>query len=231
MRGGIAVSSHRLLAVTLVAVWALGSVPGLAQVPAPAGAAPAGAAPAGTAPAGAAPAPSSPQGGTPNAVVDPNEYRIGPEDVLLIAVWKNEALSQKQPVRPDGKITLPLLNDIMVAGLTPMELRELLTQKLAEYIPSPEVSVVVLEPLSFKVSVMGEVPKPGRFELRSRMTVLDVIALAGGLGQYASRTKIVVLRPDGKTQKRLPFNYNKAVSAGGEQENFYLQSGDIVVVP
>jgi polysaccharide biosynthesis/export protein len=216
-------SWHRLLAVTLVAAWAVGSVPGLAQTPAPAG----------TAPAGAAPAPSSPQGGTPNATVDPNEYRIGPEDVLQIQVWKNEALSQKQPVRPDGKITLPLLNDITVAGLTPMELRELLTQKLAEYIPSPEVSVIVLDPLSFKVSVMGEVPKPGRFELRSRMTVLDVIALAGGLGQYASRTKIVVLRPDGtgKTQKRLPFNYNKAVSAGGEQENFYLQAGDIVVVP
>ena len=211
-------SWHRLLGIILVAAWALGSTPSVAQTPAPAS-------------TGAAPAPGSPPDGTMNGAVDPNEYRIGPEDVLLIAVWKNEALSQKQTVRPDGKITLPLLNDVVVAGFTPMQLRELLVQKLTEFIPSPELSVIVLEPRSFKVSVMGEVPKPGRFELRSRMTVLDVIALAGGLGQYASRTKIVVLRPDGKTQKRLPFNYNKAVSAGGEQENFYLQAGDIVVVP
>ena len=97
--------------------------------------------------------------------------------------------------------------------------------------PAPEVSVIVVEPRSFKVSVMGEVPKPGRYELRSRTTVLDVIALAGGLSQFASRGKIVVLRPDGQSQKRLPFNYNKAISAGGEQENFYLQAGDIIVVP
>jgi polysaccharide biosynthesis/export protein len=211
-------SWQRLLVVALVAAWGLGSAPGLAQTPAP---------------AGTAATPSSPPDGVP--AVDPNEYRIGPEDMLQISVWKNEPLSQKQPVRPDGKITLPLLNDIAVAGLTPMELRKLLVEKLAEYIPSPEVSVMVLEPKSFKVSVVGEVPKPGRYELRSRTTVLDVIALAGGLSQYASRTKIVVLRPHGegkgKSQKRLPFNYNKAVSTDGEQENFYLEAGDIVVVP
>jgi polysaccharide export outer membrane protein len=216
-------SLHRVLVLVLLAAWALGSTPSLAQTSSPAAAVPT---PAVTSPAPAAAAPN----GTPTGAVDPNEYRIGPEDLLQISVWKNEALSQKQPVRPDGKITLPLLNDIAVAGLTPMELRELLVQKLAEYMPSPEVSVIVLEPKSFKVSVMGEVPKPGRYELRSRTTVLDVIALAGGLGQYASRTKIVVLRPEGKGQQRLPFNYNKAV-AGGEQENFYLQAGDIVVVP
>jgi polysaccharide export outer membrane protein len=174
----------------------------------------------------AAPTPAI-QSGT----VDPNEYRIGPEDVLNISVWKNEAISRTVPVRPDGKVTLPLLNDIEAAGLTPMQFRDLLIQKLTEYIPSPEVSVIVVEPRSFKVSVMGEIPKPGRYELRSRTTVLDMIALAGGLSQFASRTKIFVLRPDGATQKRLPFNYNKAVSAGGEQENFYLQAGDIVVVP
>jgi polysaccharide export outer membrane protein len=167
-----------------------------------------------------------------NGTIDPNEYRIGPEDVLQISIWKNEAMSRTVPVRPDGKITLPLLNDVDAAGLTPMEFRDLLIKKLTEYMPAPEVSVIVVDPKSFKVSVMGEVPKPGRFELRSRTTVLDMLALAGGLSQFASRTKIVVLRPDGtKGMKRLPFNYNKAVSAGGEQENFYLQSGDILVVP
>jgi polysaccharide export outer membrane protein len=180
--------------------------------------------------------PAQPAGGTTvvagNGVVDPNDYRIGPEDVLQISIWKNEAMSRTVPVRPDGKVTLPLLNDLDAAGLTPMEFRELLIKKLAEYMPAPEVSVIVVDPKSFKVSVMGEVPRPGRFELRSRTTVLDMLALAGGLSQFASRSKIVVLRPDGsKGMKRLPFNYNKAVSAGGEQENFYLQAGDIVVVP
>ncbi len=167
-----------------------------------------------------------------NGTIDPNDYRIGPEDILQISIWKNEAMSRTVPVRPDGKITLPLLNDVDAAGLTPMEFRDLLIKKLTEYMPAPEVSVIVVDPKSFKVSVMGEVPKPGRFELRSRTTVLDMLALAGGLSQFASRSKIVVLRPEGgKGMKRLPFNYNKAVSAGGEQENFYLQAGDIVVVP
>jgi polysaccharide export outer membrane protein len=204
-------STQRVVVVTLFVAWTLASIPGLAQTPSPA-------------------APATPSNST-GSTVDPNEYRIGPEDVLQISVWKNEALSRTVPVRPDGKVTLPLLNDIEAAGLTPMQFRELLVQKLTEYMPSPEVSVIVIDPKSFKVSVMGEVPKPGRYELRSRTTVLDMIALAGGLNQFASRTKIFVLRPDGAVQKRLPFNYNKAVSAGGEQENFYLQSGDIIVVP
>ena len=140
-------------------------------------------------------------------------------------------MSRTVPVRQDGKITLPLLNDVEAAGLTPMELREVLAKKLADFMAIPEVSVTVVEPRSFKVSVMGAVPKPGRYELRSRTTVLDVIALAGGLSQFASLARIVVLRPDGESQKRLPFNYLKAISAGGEQENFSLQPGDIVVVP
>jgi polysaccharide export outer membrane protein len=214
-------STHRVVAVALLGVYALGATPSLAQTSSPATAA-ATTAPSPSA-APAAPAPASP--------VDPNEYKIGPEDVLQISVWKNEAISRTVPVRPDGKVTLPLLNDIDAAGMTPMQFRDLLIQKLTEYMPSPEVSVIVIEPRSFKVSVMGEIPKPGRYELRSRTTVLDVIALAGGLSQFASRTKIFVLRPDGASQKRLPFNYNKALSAGGEQENFYLQAGDIVVVP
>ena len=175
----------------------------------------------------AASAPVAAPGGT----VDPNEYRIGPGDLLQISVWKNDAVSRTVPVRPDGKISLPLLNDLDAAGYTPMELRDVLVKKLAEYMPAPEVSVIVTEPRSFRVSVMGEVARPGRFELQSRTSVLDVLALAGGLNQYAAKSRIFVLRPDGKAMKRLPFNYGKAVGSGGEQENFYLQSGDIVVVP
>jgi polysaccharide export outer membrane protein len=161
--------------------------------------------------------------------VDPSEYLIGPEDVLQISIWKNEAMSRTVPVRPDGKVTLPLLNDIVAAGMTPMQFREVLTEKLAEYMPAPEVSVIVVDARSFKVTVMGEVPKPGRYELRSRTTVLDMIALAGGLSNFASRGKIVILRPGPQGQERLPFNYNRALA--GEQENFYLRAGDILVVP
>lgn len=159
----------------------------------------------------------------------PEVYRIGPEDILQISVWKNDALTRSVPVRPDGKISLPLLNDVQAAGLTALELREVLTRKLAEYMPSPEVSVIVSDIRSFKVSVLGEIGRPGRYELKSWMTVLDLLALAGGFTQFAARSRIVILQPDGKTMKRIPFNYNKALA--GEQENFYLRNGDIILVP
>jgi polysaccharide export outer membrane protein len=158
------------------------------------------------------------------------EYRIGPEDVLLISVWKNDLLSRTVSVRPDGMISLPLLNEVQAAGLTPPELRDSLIKRLTEYMPNPDVSVIVQDVRFFKVSVLGEVVKPGRFELKSRTTVLDALAQAGGLTNFASRNKIVVLRAEGNATKRLPFNYNKAVS-DAQAENFYLRPGDIVVVP
>ena len=166
-----------------------------------------------------------------NGIVDQEEYRIGPEDMLQIFVWKNETLSRVVSVRPDGKISLPLLGDVQAAGQTTTQLRDVLLKRYTDFIAAPEISVIVNEVKSIKVSVIGEVPKPGRYELKSRTTVLDVLALAGGFGQFASRSRMVVLRPDGGKMKRLPFNFNKAVSEGGEQENFYLQPGDIVVVP
>ena len=163
--------------------------------------------------------------------VDLEEYRIGPEDVLQIFVWKNETLSRVVSVRPDGKISLPLLGDVEAAGKTTRDLREVLVKRFTEFIAAPEITVMVNEIKSIKVSVIGEVPKPGRYELKSHTTVLDMVALAGGFGPFASRTKMVVLRPVGGKMKRIPFNFNRAVSEGGEQENFYLQPGDIVVVP
>ena len=159
----------------------------------------------------------------------PDVYRIGPEDVLTISVWKNDSLTRSVPVRPDGKISLPLLNDVQAAGLSAQELRDVLTQKLGAYMPNPEVSVIVTSINSFKVSLIGEINRPGRLELKSWTTVLDALALAGGFTQFASRSKIVILQPDGKGMKRIPFNYNKALD--GEQENFYLRNGDIVLVP
>jgi len=159
------------------------------------------------------------------------EYRIGPEDVLNISVWKNDPMSRTVPVRPDGMISLPLLDDVRAAGLTPMQLRELLVQKLAEYVPSPSVSVIVSEVRSFKVSVLGEVNRPARYELKSRTTVLDVIALAGGFNQFAARTRIIIIRQEGDKRQRLLFNYNKVVAGGADDENYYLQPNDIVLVP
>ena len=112
-----------------------------------------------------------------------------------------------------------------------MQLRDVLTKKLVEYVPAPEVSVIVREVRSFNVSVIGEIRAPGRYELKSRTTVLDVLARAGPFSDFASRARIFVLRPNGTTMKRIPFNYNKVIAADGEAENFLVQPGDIVVVP
>ena len=159
------------------------------------------------------------------------DYRIGPEDLLDISVWNNPPLSRTAPVRPDGMISLPLLNDVQAAGLTPMQLRDTIAKRLVEYVPNPEVSVIVREVNRFKVSVLGEVRKPGRFDFKSKATVLDAIALAGGLSDYAARARIVVIRQqDGGTTKRIPVNYNKIVSASSE-DDLFLQPGDVVVVP
>jgi polysaccharide biosynthesis/export protein len=165
-------------------------------------------------------------------VVEPSgdAFRIGPEDVLDVQVWKNAELSRVVPVRPDGMISLPLVNDIRAAGLTPIELRQQITQRLAEFIPSPEVSVIVREVHSVKVAVLGAVKMPGHYEVNSTATVLDLLARAQGLTEFADRGRIVVLRQNGKTTKRIPFNYRK-VADGAEQDNFVVQPGDIIVVP
>jgi polysaccharide export outer membrane protein len=176
---------------------------------------------------------------TPSAAVAPvggyplsGEYIIGPEDVLQITVWKNDTLSRTLPVRPDGKISLPLLHDIQAAGLTPMQLRDKLANALSEFMPSPEVAVTVSDVRSYRVSVLGEVQKPGQLQLKADTTVLEAIALAGGFRDFASPGKIMILRKDNKgaTQK-IPFNYNRVVKDNRSQDNVTLKSGDVVVVP
>jgi polysaccharide export outer membrane protein len=164
------------------------------------------------------------------AAAPTSEYTIGPEDVLDISVWKNPELSRKVPVRPDGRVSLPLINDIQAAGLTPSELREQLAKRLAEYVPSAEVSVIVSEVQSLKVAVVGAVKTPGRFMLKSPATVLECIALAQGLTEFAARDRIVVLRQNGSTTTRIPFNYAK-IADGNGQDNFFVRPGDIIVVP
>jgi polysaccharide export outer membrane protein len=172
----------------------------------------------------------------PAALAAEESYVIGPEDVLDIAVWNNAALTRSVPVRPDGKISLPLLNDVQAAGLTPMQLRDAIVKALAAYITAPEVSVIVREVHSFKVSVIGEVRTPGRYELKSGATMLDVLALAGGLSEYAERGRIVILRRNGSGTKRIPFDYGKVMERGegtngGGHENVAVRPGDIILVP
>jgi polysaccharide export outer membrane protein len=159
-----------------------------------------------------------------------NDYKIGPEDLLDISVWKNPELSRTVPVRPDGKVSLPLVNDIQAAGLTPTALRQQLIDRLSEFIPAPEVAVIVREVHSMKVAVLGSVKTPGRHELKSAATVLEMIALAQGFTDFAARDRIVILRQENGESKRIPFNYRK-VADGDEQANLVVQPGDIIVVP
>jgi polysaccharide export outer membrane protein len=162
-------------------------------------------------------------------------YVIGPEDVLDIAVWKNTDLSRTVPVRPDGKISLPLLNDVQAAGFSPMQLRDALTKALAAYIPEPAVSVLVREVHSFKVTVIGQVKTPGRYELKDRATVLDVLALAGGPTEFAARSRIMVVRQDGTAGVQIPFAYDRLMARSGTKsdspDNFCVRPGDVILVP
>lgn len=159
------------------------------------------------------------------------EYRIGPADVLQISVWKNEALSRTVPVRPDGMISFPLVNEIKAAGMTPMQLRDTIKKRLMEYMPKPEVSVIVMEMHSFVVSVLGEVKKPGRYRFTSQVTVLDVLAQSGGITEFASTSNLYVLRTEGSAKTKIPFNYGKVITSPVENDNFIVQPGDIIVVP
>jgi len=163
-------------------------------------------------------------------------YLIGPEDVLDITVWKNTDISRTVPVRPDGKISLPLVNDVQAAGLSPMQLRDALTKALTAYIPEPAVSVLVREIHSFKVTVIGQVKTPGRYELKDRATVLDVLALAGGPTEFAVRSRIVVVRQDrAAAAVQIPFAYDKLMvkpgSQADSQDNFCVKPGDVILVP
>jgi polysaccharide export outer membrane protein len=189
-------------------------------------------APTGDAPTGPGPQTLAPTPMTGATAPISSAYVIGPGDTLSITVWKNETLSRVTPVRPDGKISMPLLHDIQASGLTAMQLRDKIATALGEFMPNPEVTVSVNEVRSMRVSILGEVVKPGVLELRGETTILEAIAMAGGFKDFASPSKITVIRNDdnGKT-KRIRFNYNRAVSNGGDETNLVLKSGDVVVVP
>jgi polysaccharide export outer membrane protein len=162
------------------------------------------------------------------AAVDNDQYIIGPEDVLFIHVWKEEAITRTVPVRIDGKISLPLVNDIQAAGLTPLQLKEALTEKLKNFAESPTVTVTVMEANSFKVYVSGEVKQPGVHLIRSEITVVKLIILAGGFTEWADQKNILIITKEKGVEKRRIVNYKKIID--GEQPNIVLRRGDTVIV-
>jgi polysaccharide export outer membrane protein len=164
------------------------------------------------------------------ATEDPN-YTIGPQDVLDISVWKEPELTRTVPVRPDGKISMPLLNDVQAAGLTPSQLAEQITTSLKKFVTSPQVTVIVTAINSQRVFIIGEVLRPGAFPLLPGMTVLQALSSAGGFTQFASLGKIYVLRNENGKQTKFPFNYKAAINGKQADQNFTLKAGDQIVVP
>jgi polysaccharide biosynthesis/export protein len=158
-------------------------------------------------------------------------YRIGVEDELGISVWHEPDISTNAVVRPDGMITLPLLNDLRVTGMTTKELQDTLTEKLKEFLKEPQVTVIVRQIRSRKVYLIGEVVRPGTYQLNNPKTVLQLLAEAGGPGAYAKVGSIYVIRQHNGSQTRLPFHYKKAMSGSKTSDDIVLQPGDMVVVP
>jgi polysaccharide export outer membrane protein len=204
-----------LIGMTL-SVAAAGAVPVAAQSNSPE-AAPAPA--AASAAAGGAVAPAVPG------------YVIGPEDQLSIVFWREKELSTDVVVRPDGNISIPLLNDVAAAGLTPDQLREKLTEQARRFVQDPNVTVVVRQINSRKVFVTGMVGRPGPHALAASTTVLQLIAMAGGLLEYAKEDKIVIMRNENGQQVRYPFNYKHVIEGRNLQQNIELRPGDTVIVP
>ena len=165
-----------------------------------------------------------------NTIVAGPDYVIGPEDVLHVAVWKESDLTATLPVRPDGKISLPLLNDVQAAGLTPMQLADSLTEKLKKYVASPRVTVVVTTINSKRIFMVGEVSHTGAVPMIPNMTVLQAISSAG-LTQFANTKNIYVMRIQNGKQQKLPVNYRKLVKGEQMEQNYILQPGDTIVVP
>jgi polysaccharide export outer membrane protein len=166
-----------------------------------------------------------------NTVATDPDYKIGPQDMLRIDVWKEPDISRVVPVRPDGKITLPLVNDVQASGLTTNQLAAKIAEGLKKYITSPQVTVGVTEINSRKFFVSGEVARPGAFPLLPNMTVLQALSSAGGFTQFAREKKIYILRMEDGKQVKHPFNYKDVISGKNVEQNIILEGGDIIVVP
>ncbi|HEX7959561.1 MAG TPA: polysaccharide biosynthesis/export family protein [Terriglobales bacterium] len=160
-----------------------------------------------------------------------DSYHVGVEDELQISVWREPEISSQVVVRPDGCISLPLLNDVQVVGLTTKELQDVITQKLRGILTEPQVTVVVRQIRSRKVYLIGQVNKPGSYVLNGNKTVLQLLAEAGGVGQFAKTKSMYVVRKSEGREVRLPFNYKRALTGKDSKSDIALFPGDMIVVP
>ena len=163
--------------------------------------------------------------------VAPADYKIGPDDMLHVSVWKEPDLTETAlPVRPDGKISLPLLNDVVAAGLTPSQLADSISTKLKKYLADPRVTVIVTAMNSQKIYVLGEVTHTGTMPLQPNMTVLQALASAG-FTQFANTKGIYLLRTENGKQQKIPVNYRALLKGASIDQNLVLRPGDTIVVP
>jgi polysaccharide export outer membrane protein len=176
------------------------------------------------------PAAPAPAAAATNSAV-PADYIIGPEDILSVVYWRDKDMTGDVAVRPDGKISLPLLNDIQAAGLTPAQLRDHLVEESKKYFEDPSVTVVVKQMNSHKVFITGEVAKPGPYPLTGPTTVLQLISIAGGLRDYADAKKIIIVRTENGKPVSYPFNYKDVVQRKNLKQNIELKPGDTIIVP
>ncbi len=186
--------------------------------------------------AGAGSSPTQDPGGGPSLRADvpapaSSDYVIGPEDILTVVFWRDQQLTGEVLVRPDGKISLPLIDDVAAAGLTPRQLRDRLVLEARQFMAEPVVTVVVKQINSRKVYITGQVARPGQYPLTPAMTVLQLIATAGGLGDYAKAKDIRVLRVDEGRTRTLRFDYEQTTRASRQAPHLELRTGDTVIVP
>ena len=199
-----------LLTLLMVAPWLLGSALAFAQAPADV-------------------KPAAVSSRVPD--IDPSTYRVGPEDVLELSVWREDALKKEVLVRPDGGISYPLIGEVQAAGKTVLEIREEIAKRLEKFIPDAVVSVTILKIGSQRIYVIGKVNKPGEFPVGRYVDVLQALSMAGGLTPFADSNDIRVMRRDGARQIVLPFQYTRVVRGEKLEQNIQLRAGDVVVVP
>lgn len=175
-------------------------------------------------------APITPKAPVKAATEDPN-YIIGAQDVLDISVWKEPELTRSVPVRPDGKISMPLLNDVQAAGITPTQLAMRITNDLKKFVTNPQVTIIVTQINSQRIYILGEVSRAGAYPLLPQMTMLQALSSAGGFTQFANLKKIYMFRVENGKQVKYPFNYKEVVNGKRPDENVILRAGDTIVVP
>jgi polysaccharide export outer membrane protein len=177
------------------------------------------------------PAKAAPAAAAARPATDDPNYMIGAQDVLDISVWKEPEVSRMVPVRPDGKISLPLLNDVQAAGLTPSKLAAQITESLKRFVANPQVTVIVTTINSQRIYILGEIARAGAYPLLPGMTVLQALSSGGGFSQFANTKKIYLLRTVNGKQEKYPFNYKDVIAGKHSDENILLKAGDTIVVP